>query len=258
VVPTFLGAHEVPPERRQDRGGYVREITEEMLPEVARQRLAEFSDCFCEEGVFSVEESRQILSASARHGLKLRLHADELASTGGAELAAELGARSADHLVFVSEEGMRALARSRCVAVLLPAASFYLRLGRFAPARALIEAGAPIALATDVNPGGGLSPSMPFVLALACFGMGLAVEEALGAATVNAAYSLDRHAEVGTLEVGKRADLLVLRSSSLVELVRVGTPAIRMVVKEGRVVVAEDGRLAVAEGGRAGPERSRA
>jgi imidazolonepropionase len=209
---------------------------------VAERGLAVFADVFCERGVFTVDESRRILKAARERGMKLRVHADELASTGGAELAAELGARSADHLVFVSEAGMRALAAARCAATLLPAAAFYLRLGRFAPARALVEAGAPVALASDVNPGGGLSPSLPFAMTLGCFAMGLALEEALAAVTVNAAFSLDLHAELGSIEVGKRADLVVLRSARLLDLVRVGVPAIRAVVKGGRVVVRE-GRL---------------
>jgi imidazolonepropionase len=242
VVPTFLGAHEVPREHRADRARYVEILVEQMVPEVARRRLAVFADAFCERGVFSVAESRRVLTAAREHGMKLRLHADELADTGGAALAAELRARSADHLVFVSEAGMRALAGARCVATLLPTAAFYLRLGRFAPARALVDAGAPVALATDVNPGGGLSPSLPFAMAIACFSMGLSLEEALAAVTVNAAFSLDLHADVGSIEPGKRADLVVLRSPRLLDLVRVGVAAVRDVVKDGRVVVA-DGRL---------------
>jgi imidazolonepropionase len=242
VVPTFLGAHEVPREHRDDRERYVRALVDEMIPAVAGKGLAVFADVFCERGVFSVPESRRILLAARDRGLKLRLHADELADTGGAELAAELGARSADHLVFVSEAGMRALARASCVATLLPAAAFYLRLGRYAPARALIESGVPVALASDVNPGGGLSPSLPFAMTIGCFAMGLALEEALAAVTVNAAFSLDLHAEVGSIEVGKRADLVVLASQRLLDLLRVGAPAIRAVVKDGRVAVRE-GRL---------------
>jgi imidazolonepropionase len=242
VVPTFLGAHEVPRERRGDRGRYVDLLVEEMIPAVAERRLAVFADVFCEEGVFTVEESRRILLAAREHGLKLRMHADELATTGGAELAGELGARSADHLVFVSERGMRALAEASCVATLLPSAAFYLRLGRFAPARGLIAAGAPVALASDVNPGGGLSPSLPFAMAVGCFAMGLSLEEALAAVTVNASSSLDLQGEVGSVEVGKRADLVLLRSPRLLDLVRVGVAAIRAVVKDGRVVV-RDGRL---------------
>lgn len=242
VVPTFLGAHEVPPEHRARRARYVDLLVEEMIPAVAERELAVFADVFCEEGVFSVAESRRILLAARERGMKLRVHADELATTGGAELAGELRARSADHLVFVSEAGMRALAESACAATLLPAAAFYLRLGRFAPARALIAAGAPVALASDVNPGGGLSPSLPFAMAIGCFSMGLALEEALAAVTVNAAFSLDLHGEVGSVEVGKRADLVLLRSPRLLDLVRVGVPAIRAVVKDGRLV-ARDGRL---------------
>jgi imidazolonepropionase len=244
VVPTFLGAHEVPREHRAERERYLDLLVEEMIPAVAERGLAVFCDVFCEEGVFSVEESGRILRAARERGLKLRMHADQLASTGGAELAAGLGARSADHLVFVSEAGIKALAEASCVATLLPIAAFYLRLKRFAPARALIGAGAPVALASDVNPGGGLSPSLPFAMALACFGMGLRLEEALSAVTVNAACSLDLQHDLGSLEVGKRADLVLLRTARLLDLVRVGVPAIRAVIKEGRVVVRDGRRLA--------------
>ncbi len=245
VVPTFLGAHEVPPEHRASRERYVSLLIEEMIPAVAQRGLAAFADVFCEQGVFSVDESRRILLAARACGMKLRVHADELGATGGAELAAELGARSADHLVHVSPAGMRALAVSGCVATLLPTAAFYLRLGRFAPARELIEAGAAVALATDVNPGGGLSPSLPFAMALACFGMGLSLEESVSAVTVNAACSLDLADEIGSIETGKRADFVLLRSPRLLDLVRVGIPAIRAVVKDGRLVV-RDGRLTAA------------
>jgi imidazolonepropionase len=241
AVATFLGAHEVPREHRDERQRYLDLLTSEMIPEVARRGLARFCDVFCEAGVFSVDESRKILQAARDHGLELRLHADELGWTGGAELAGELGARSADHLLFVSEAGVRALADSGCAATLLPAAAFYLRLGRYAPARQLVDAGVPVALATDANPGGGLSPSMPFAMTVACFSMGLSLEEALAAATLNAAYSLGVDAELGSLELGKRADLVLLRSGRLLDLLRVGVPAIRAVVKTGRVVV-RDGR----------------
>jgi imidazolonepropionase len=244
VVPTFLGAHEIPLEHRGERERYLRLLIDEMIPEVARRSLAAFCDVFCEKGVFSVAESRRVLLAARERGLKLRVHADELACSGGAELAAELGARSADHLIFVSEAGIRALASSSCVATLLPAAAFYLRLGRTAPVRALIDGGAAVALASDVNPGGGLSPSLPFAMALACFGMGVSLEEALCCVTLNAACSLDLDADVGSLEVGKRADLLILRSPRLLDLLRVGVPAIRSVVKNGRTVVEEGRRTA--------------
>ena len=243
LVPTFLGAHEVPAEHRDQRERYVEILVSEMIPEVARRGLAAFADVFCEEGVFTVAESRRVLEAARAAGLALRIHADELCWTGGAELAGALGARSADHLLFVSDAGMSALAAAGCAATLLPSAAFYLRLGRYAPARALVQAGVPVALATDGNPGGGLSPSMPFAMTVACFAMGLSLEEALTAATLNAAYSLGLEAERGSLETGKRADLVVLRSARLLDLVRVGVPAVRTVVKDGRVVV-RDGALA--------------
>jgi imidazolonepropionase len=242
VVPTFLGAHEVPPEHRDRRDRYVATVVEEMIPEVARLRLATFADVFCEEGVFTVAESRLILEAARAAGLTPRIHADELGWTGGAELAAEVGARSADHLLYVSDAGMSALARAGCAATLLPSAAFYLRLGRYAPARALIAAGAPVALATDGNPGGGLSPSMPFAMSVACFAMGLSLEEALAAATLNGAYSLGVDGDAGSLEAGKRADLVVLRGPRLLDLVRAGIPAVRTVVSAGAVVV-RDGVL---------------
>ena len=242
LVPTFLGAHEVPPELREDREAYLRLLVEEMIPLVAQRKLARFCDVFCEPDVFSVEESRRILSAARKQGLGVRVHADELAEGGGAELAAEMGARSADHLVHVSPDGMRALAAARCAATVLPAAAFYLRLGRFAPARALIEAGVPLALATDANPGGGLSPSIPFAMTVGCFAMGLSLEEAIAAATLNGAYAVGLEQEVGSLEVGKRADLVVLRSARMIDLLRVGVPAIRAVVKSGRVVAWEGRR----------------
>ena len=198
-----------------------------MIPAVAERGLAVFADVFCEQGVFSVEESRRILLAARERGMKLRVHADELAATGGAELAAELGARSADHLVHVSPAGMRALAASGCVATLLPSAAFYLRLGRFAPARALIEAGAPVALASDVNPGGGLSPSLPFAMALALLRDGPLARGGARRGDRQRGLLAGPPAEVGSIETGKRADLVLLRSARLLDLVRVGVPAIR-------------------------------
>jgi imidazolonepropionase len=244
VVPTFLGAHDVPVEHRADRERYERELVDEMIPEVARRGLAVFADVFCEEGVFTVPESRRILEAAREHGLALRVHADELGHTGGAELAAELGAHSADHLVFASPAGMEAMARAGTVATLLPSAAFYLRLPRFAPAREMIGAGVPVALASDANPGGGLSPSLPFAMTIGCFAMGLSLEEALAAVTLNAACSLGVQRDAGSLEVGERADLVVLRGVRLLDLLRVGVPAVKAVVKEGRVVVTDGRRVA--------------
>jgi imidazolonepropionase len=243
VVPTFLGAHEIPAEHRANRGRYVSLLVDEMIPEVARRRLAEFADVFCEAGVFTPAETRRILTAAGAHGLGLRVHADELGPSGGALVAAELGARSADHLIHATPNAIDALARAGVTATLCPSAAFYLRLGRFAPARAFIDAGVPVAIATDVNPGGGLSPSIPFAMTIACFAMGLSIEEALSAATLNGATSIGRDGEAGSLEIGKRADVIVLRSPHLLDLLRVGVPVIASVVKDGRVVVRDGRRL---------------
>ena len=234
IASTFMGAHEVPVEYRECRGRYVDLVVDEMIPAVQSEGLAEWCDVFCETGVFSPEESTRILLAARAHGMKLRLHADELAASGGALVAARVGARSADHLIHVDEAGADALASSGVVATLLPTAAFYLKLARFAPARMLIDRGVAVALATDVNPGGGFSPSMPFAVALACFGMRLTFEEALVAATINAAYSLDRHERVGSLEAGKQMDAVVVDGAAI-DLVRVGADTVRTVVKKGRI-----------------------
>ena len=235
IVSTFMGAHEIPIEYRDRRQAYVDLIVNEMIPDVAREGLAEWCDVFCEDGVFTPEESRTILNAARAAGLKLRIHADELGESGGALVAAGCRARSADHLIFVGDGGIDAMARAGVVATLLPVASFYLKLGRFAPARRMIERGVAVALATDVNPGAGFSPSMPFAIALACFGMGLTFEEALVGATINAAYSLDRHECAGSLEAGKQMDAVVVDGPA-VDLIRVGAETIAAVIKKGRVV----------------------
>lgn len=235
IVPTFLGAHDVPPEYRERRAEYVTLVTDEMIPRVAEADLAIYCDVFCDEGAFTPEEATTILEAGRRHRLRPRIHADELARSGGSLVAARIGARSADHLVFVDEQGADAMAKRNVCAVLLPTAAFYLKLGRFAPARMLIEHDVPVALATDVNPGGGFSPSMPFAMALACFEMNMTLEEALVAATVNAAWSLDRTDTVGSLQSGRLMDAVLVKGN-LAELVRVGAPAIRMVIKRGEVV----------------------
>ena len=235
IVPTFLGAHEIPLEYRDRRAAYLTLIIDEMIPAVAREGLAEWCDVFCETGVFTPEESRAILSAGLAAGLKARIHADELAASGGARVAVEVGARSADHLLHVTPEQAAAMARAGIAATLLPIAAFYLKLGRFAPARMLIDAGVPVALATDLNPGGGFSPSMPFAMALACFAMNMTFEEALVASTINAAWALDRDARVGSLEAGKQLDAVIVGGSA-VDLLRVGAPAVRAVIKNGRVV----------------------
>ena len=225
LVSTFLGAHEIPVEYRERRDEYIRVLTEEMIPAVAKEGLADWCDVFCETGVYTPQESKAILEAGLRAGLKARIHADELAASGGSHVASEIGARSADHLLFADTAAADALARSGVVATLLPAAAFYLKLGRFAPARMLMEHGVAVALATDVNPGGGFTPSMPFVVALACFCMRMTLEEAIVGATINAAFAIDRHADVGSLEPGKQMDA-VLIAGDPVDVIRVGAPTI--------------------------------
>lgn len=234
LVPTFMGAHEVPSEYRQTPHEYVALVVDEMIPAVTAEGLAEWNDVFCEDGVFTPEQAELVLDAGRRAGLKPRIHANEFGPTGGVGVAGAVGARSADHLVFVEPDEITILAQAGIVATLLPAACFYLKLPRFAPARALIEGGVPVALATDVNPGAGLSCSMPFVMTIACFAMNLTFEEALVASTINAAYALDRHDRIGSLEIGKQCDAVIVDGPG-VDLLRAGSCAIRSVVKSGRV-----------------------
>ncbi len=237
LVPTLLAAHETPPEHRADRGRWVRLICDEIVPEVARRGLARFCDVFCERGVFSADESRTILETGRRHGLLPRLHADEFADSGGAELAAELGALSADHLMAVSDAGIEALAKAEVTALLLPGTSFFLRKKVYAPARRLIAAGVPVALATDCNPGSSYTESLPMIAQLAVIELGLTVEETLTATTLNAAVTLGLGGEIGTLEAGKRADLVVLDAPNLLHLAyHYGVNPVRSVVKAGREV----------------------
>jgi imidazolonepropionase len=208
-VSTFLGAHEIPDEYRERATEYVELITNEMLPRVAEQSLAEYCDVFCEPKVFDVATSRKILSRAKQLGFKLRVHADQLSRTGASQLAAELGAATADHLEHIDEHGIQALARAGVQPVLLPASVYTLGSQRFAPARKMIDAGLPIILATDFNPGSSPTPSMPFVLSLASTQMRMTPAEAITAATINGAYSLGRGDEVGSLEPGKRADFAI-------------------------------------------------
>ena len=274
LVPTFLGAHAVPAEFRDrspapgaDAGAppaagpdgtataapgpaatdaYVAHVIDEQLPAVARQGIARFCDVFCEQGVFSADQSRRILRAAAGLGLGLRIHADELAPSGGAELAAELGCVSADHLAAASEEGVAALARAAeagtpAVATLLPATSWFLGKGHFAPARRFIDAGIPVALATDLNPGTSPTLSLPLVMSIACVEMGLTPAEALAAVTINAAHSLGLGAQIGSIEPGKQADLVVWNVPTLEQIPYwLGAHLARTVIKRG-VIVSERG-----------------
>ena len=243
IVPTFMGAHDVPPEYRDRREEYIRLLVDTLIPEVSRRGLAEFFDIFCEPGVFSVEETRALIQAAKAAGFKIKVHADEFVTLGGAELAAEVGAASAEHLIAVSEEGIARLAASDTAAILLPGVSFFLMMDKRAPARRLIDAGAVVALATDFNPGSSNLSAMPFVLQLGVFTLGMTVEEAINACTGNAAYAVGRHGTVGSLEPGKKMDLLLCDIPDHVSLAYdAGRNPVRTVIKNGRVVVA-DGRM---------------
>lgn len=238
VVPTFLGAHAVPPEYRDSPDHFVDLIVEEMLPAVAREGLAEFADVFCEEGVFSVDQSRRILKEARVLGFGLKLHADELAPQGGAELAAELGAVSADHLLHASPQGLAALADREVIAVLLPGTPFFLGLDLPPRGREMVDAGVPVALATDFNPGTCPVESMAIVMTLACVTQRLTPAEALAAATINAAHALRRADTLGSLEAGKTADLVIYDAPDYRFLsYRFGVNLVDTVIKGGRVVV---------------------
>jgi len=241
--PTCLAAHEVPLERRDDPDGWVSELIEEIHPSIARRGLAEAVDVFCEEGVFDLAQTRRLLADAKSLGWRIHLHADELTPLGGTEVAVELDALSADHLMCVTDAGIAALAESETVAVLLPGTSFFLR-SDYAPARRMIEAGCALALATDCNPGSSPTESMPAILALATLEMGLTIEEALTGATLNAAAAIGRASEIGSVEEGKRADIAILHGASYHHLVyHYGVNPIRHVVKAGEVVVRDGQRV---------------
>jgi len=237
LVPTLLAAHEVPLEYRTQRDRYLALVCEEIVPAAAEKGLARFCDVFCEQGVFSPAESRRVLVAGRRHGLLPRLHADEFVDSGGAFLAAELGALSADHLMAVSEAGIDALARAGVTALLLPGTSFFLAKRVYAPARRLIAAGVPVALGTDCNPGSSYTESLPTIVQLAVFELGLSIAEALTAVTLNPACTLGLGAEIGSLEEGKRADVVLLDAPNLLHLAyHYGVNPVRSVIKAGREV----------------------
>ena len=244
VVSTFMGAHAVPAEYAGDTEGYVQHVIDDQLPAVKEENLAEFCDVFCEKGVFSVGQSRRILEAGLALGLLPRIHADEMGSLGGAELAAEIGAVSAEHLLYASEDGIRKMAEAGVTATLLPATSFTLGLGRYADARAFIQAGCPVALATDFNPGTSPTLSMQFVMNAAAFGMKLHPAEIICASTVNAAHGLNRGNLIGSLEVGKVADMVVVEADTYLKIpYKLGVNIVDKVIKRGRLVVSEGRRI---------------
>jgi imidazolonepropionase len=238
TVPTFLGAHDVPDDLRGSRPEYVRRIVEEMIPRVAQEGLARFCDVFCDGGYFTVEESRKILTAARQAGLGLRIHADQLSHSGGARLGAELGALSADHLEWIDDEDVQALRNAGTVATLVPGATFNLGLVRYPPARGLIEAGVPVALATDFNPGTCFTLNMQLILSIACSQMKMSPAEAITASTLNSAYSLGLADRLGSLEEGKQADIVLMNVPDYREVPYFfGINHCVMTVKKGNIVI---------------------
>ncbi len=244
IVSTFLGAHVLPLEYRARPNGaerYVELLTQRMIPQVAREGLAEYCDAFCDRGAFSVSQARHILTAARTCGMQLRLHAEQLARTGATQLGVKLHAASCDHLEKINRADIRALAKSDTVATLLPGCCFHLGLQRYAPARSLIDAGAIVALATDYNPGTSPTLSMPMILSLACNKMRMTPAEAITAATIHTAYSLGRHTRIGSIEVGKFADLAVFDLADHREIpYYFGVNHCWMTIKRGKIVYARE------------------
>ena len=240
IVSTFLGAHVVPEEFRKKGGGakkYIQLLEENLLPEIAERKLAEFCDVFCDRGAFSVLESKRVLQAGRQWGLAPRMHAEQLSRSGATRLAILLRAASCDHLEYVSKSDIRALGKSETVATLLPGCDFHLGLKKYAPARELIDVGAIVALATDYNPGTSPTLSMPMILSLACTQLRMTPAEAITAATINAAYALRREKQVGSLEVGKQADIAVFDVADYREIpYYFGVNHCWMTIKRGRVI----------------------
>jgi imidazolonepropionase len=238
IIPTFLGAHAVPTEYAGSRAEYIRKIIQEMIPQVAAEGLAQFCDVFCEKGYYTLDEARSILLAAKEAGLGLRIHADELTHSGGAKLAAELGARSADHLQNIDDKDIELLRQAGTVATLLPGTAFNLGMMHYAPARKLIAAGVPVALATDFNPGTCFTLNMQLILAIACTQMRMTPAEAITAATVNSAYSLGIADRLGTLEAEKEADIVLMDVSDYRELPYFfGINHCVVTIKKGNIVI---------------------
>ena len=237
IIPTFLGAHEFPEEYKNNREEYIKILIDEMLPEVKKRNLAEYCDIFCEKHVFNVGQSRRILSEAKKLGFKIRMHADELEPIGGAELAAEIGAVTADHLVAVSDNGIQKMKEANVIPILLPGTTFSLGLKKYAPARKMIETGLPITLATDFNPGSCHCDSMQTVISIACIEMRLLPSEAIVASTINAAYSLELGDKIGSIEVGKQADILIMDIPSYKYLpYHLGSNCVDKVIKKGKLI----------------------
>lgn len=237
MVPTFLGAHEVPDEYRSDRENYIQLVVERMIPEVAERKLAEYCDVFCEKGVFSISESRRILIAAKKVGLPARIHADELNAFGAAELAAELGAATADHLVMVSDKGIIMMAEKNVIPILLPVTTFFLRKDQYAPARKMISHNCQVVLATDFNPGSSMTQNMSLVWTIAALKLGMKTGELLWATTIMPAKSLNRDSKIGSIDIGKNADLILMDIPNLDYLAyHMGINHVIMTIKNGEIV----------------------
>ncbi len=237
IVPTFLGAHEIPDEYRNHRKKYIDILIKEMIPAVAEEKLAVFCDVFCEKDVFTVEESERILLTAKAHGLIPKLHADELHYTGGAELAAKVKAISADHLLMISDKGIAKMKEAGVIPVLLPGTAFFLGKKDYAPARKMIESELPVALATDFNPGSSMTQNMQLILSIASINMKMVPAEVLGAATINSARAIGMEKEVGSIEVGKKADIILLDVPDYNYLpYHYGINHVKMVVRHGQIV----------------------
>ncbi len=238
IVSTFLGAHAIPMEYKENVEDFIDIIINDMMPQVQKENLAEFCDVFCEEGVFTVEQTRKILNTAKQYGMKPKIHADEIEPLGGAELAAEIGAVSADHLVAASEQGMKMMADKGVIADLLPATSFNLGIGKFANARKMIEEGVPVALSTDYNPGSCPTENIQLVMSLASLKMKMTPEEVITAVTINSACSVGRQDEIGSIMIGKKADLAIFDSHNLSYIIyHFGINHIDKVIKNGKLVV---------------------
>jgi imidazolonepropionase len=237
IVPTFLGAHTIPREFRDSRSRYIDLVVGEMIPRVAQDGLAEFCDVFCEEKAFTLEESKRILDRGKQYGLKPKIHADQLSPGEGAELAAEIGALSADHLEYVSRDGIKRMAEKGVTAVLLPGASFFLSMKKYPPAREMIEEGVAVCLATDLNPGSSMTESLPLMMTMGCTMFKMSPKEVIQGTTIHAARSTGREKEIGSLEAGKQADLLLLDIPNYRYLpYHFGVDHVELVVKKGRIV----------------------
>jgi imidazolonepropionase len=242
IVPTFLGAHTIPKEFRDVRTRYIDLLTKEMIPRVAEERLAEFCDVFCEERAFTLEEAKKILETGKDYGLKPKIHADQLSPGGGAELAAEVGAFSADHLDHVSQEGIKKMAEKRVTAVLLPGASFFLAMKKFPPAREMIEQGVSVSLATDLNPGSSMTESLPLMMTMGCIMYKMVPREVIQGTTIHAARSMGREQEIGSLEAGKQADILLLAIPNYRYLpYHFGVDHVEKVIKKGKIAYTRSG-----------------